>query len=215
MTEYSDEELLTIISMKDDEPVEAKNAFAEFHKRFKCTVWEYACTLSKTCPNPKLVSEDILRDTFMVVWEKAEKFDLKKCKSEEKGIKVWLGGIAKNQVLQYFDYAKKESRHIGHLEVCMDIFPMEDDLPMKETLLLSLKTKEVKRIFEEKLTDREREILSIYSNFGVNEKIPKYIQETLCKVYHLLPTSFNKTKQRALQKMKKHLVKSPLFTVKK
>lgn len=192
------EDLLVIISMQDDEPNAAKDAFEEFYQRYNKFVWK---TCFKLCGNlQSFKAEELLQDVFLDVYNNYDKtsyFDADKHKNIESGIKFWLVGIIKNHLKRYFEECSKLS-NIDY----GDSFPDRPffDLPIKNELFDSPKMILIERALDS-LKPRDREILLISMNFEDEGKLPKEIKQTLCKVYGLLPDSLRQIKRRARKKV--------------
>lgn len=124
-TETPSDELLTIISWKEEMLEDAKNAFEQFCYRFdddllrKCEVicakWKYS----------KTVALEIRDCTFSRVWKYASSFDIEKIntKSIDVGIKFWLYKIANSQLANYH---KKNTCHEPEKENLEIIFTIND-----------------------------------------------------------------------------------------
>lgn len=122
------EELLTIVSWKDEMPDDAKKAFREFCQHFdddllrKCEIicdkWNYSPT----------VALEIRDCTFSRVWKYANSFDLKKIRAAtvEEGIKFWLYRIASSQLANYHQKSTCHEPEKQELDVITSIPEMVD-----------------------------------------------------------------------------------------
>jgi len=100
----SNADLLVYMSMAQDDPVNARAAFAEFYGRH--VTWVHR--MVKRLPTTRSISGedvvDIVQDTFLDAYKGAGTFKPKAstdCDSERRQARAWLGGIAKNVILQY------------------------------------------------------------------------------------------------------------------
>lgn len=140
-SETSSEDLLSIISWKDEMIDDAKEALQEFSYRFdgdllrKCEIicdnWNYS----------KTTALEIRDCTFSRVWKYAGSFDPKKVRasSMEEGIKLWLFSIASSQLANYhasgtcFEPNKQDLDIISSIDEMAD-FISEGDIEKKRTL---------------------------------------------------------------------------------
>lgn len=216
MVNETHEDLLVIISMWEDEPEAAHTAFDAFFEAYKNYVWYISTILAKSLPNPKIATNDIFSDTFLAVRDNADKFDPKKCKNKQNGIKNWLSGVAKNQFLRYVDAAAKANGNVEFLETCPDVPVFDassppplnaDDSPPKLGLLNTA--------IERALNGKEREILFISLNFESQGGLPTDIKQSLCKAYGVMPATLRKIKERAIKKLQDYIRKNTFSPVKK
>jgi len=206
------EDLLLIIGMHEADPSteeESKRAFDEFYLRFKEYVYKVSFFLSKSLDNRTQVAEDLTNDTFIKVWEKANRFNSNRCKDIDKGVKAWLGSIVKNTFLQYIERAKKYKPESVALDN-YDLF-IEESTPKDLSIdtLPSLEGKSLIRALSD-LKDKERDILITYYQFYDGERftVPIEIRKSLCKLYGIQDSTLRKTKDRAIEKLKKHISKN-------
>lgn len=129
------EELLTIISWKNEMLDDAKNAFREFCQYFDedllkkceiiCSNWNYSPT----------VALEIRDCTFSRVWKYANSFDLKKVRATtvEEGIKLWLYRIAASQLANYHQKNTCHEPEKEELDVITSIPEMVDFVARENT----------------------------------------------------------------------------------
>lgn len=201
------EDLLVIISMQEDEPIESRKAFDEFHRRFREYVWQISYTLARgiSNPNTELVAQDIFNDTFRDVFYNFESkgyFDSSKCQDIDKGIKAWLSGIARNHLKRYISVLASSS-NISHLDNYPDVefFDMgETDTKENDSPRLLL----LKRALD-RLSKRDREVLLISVQFEEQGRLPKEIRQSLCNAYGVMPATLRQIKKRAREKVEKFI----------
>lgn len=204
------EDLLVIIAMQKDEQEAARQAFNEFHRRFKGYVWNVAVSFSRKIydPNQESLARDIFNDTFLDVFHNYAKesyFDPSRCDDIEKGIKAWLAGIARNHFLRKIKTVEGASR-VSYLETLPErpfFDPDDSDAEEKEMAdpppMIALK-----RALQT-LTGRDQEILLIATDFETEGRLPKAMKQTLCEKYSLSPDSLRQVKKRAKEKIEKYL----------
>lgn len=210
MQQESSEDLLVIITMQEDEPEAAQQAFHEFHRRFKKYVWSVSFTLSRTIssPNPDDVANDIFNDTFLDVYRNYQSkgyFDSKHCTNIEKGIKNWLTGISRNHLKRYIETIAASSRLVPYLDACPDrpFFDLDD----KEKSFDSPKLILLQRALETVLNKKEREVLLISVQFEEEGRLPKELKKQLCKAYGVVPDTLRQIKKRAKEKVEGYMQK--------
>lgn len=207
MHNEASEDLLVYISMQEDEPEAARQAFHEFHRRFKKYVWEVSVTLSRCIsdPNRDILAKDIFGNTFQDVFANYRSkayFDPRKCQDMEKGIKVWLSGIAKNHLKRLIDAARAASS-VSYLDTFPER-PFFDTYDPKEEMADSPRMVVLKRALEH-LSDKEREILLISVQFEEQGGMPEEIKRSLCATYGVLPDSLRQIKKRAKEKIENYM----------
>ena len=98
--EETDEDLLVIISMKDDK--ESSNlAFTEFHRRFKCFIYGMAIKITTNLPSSEELRDAVFQNTLINVYRYCETFDTAgetDSNKIRKRIHGWLVIIAKNEL---------------------------------------------------------------------------------------------------------------------
>lgn len=212
------EDLLVIISMQEDEPEAAQRAFNEFHRRFKNYVWNLAVILSRKIhdPNQESIAHNIFNDSFLDVFHNYAKegyFDPGQCDDLDKGIKAWLGGIARNHFLRMIDAVKVASR-VSYLDVFPER-PFFDPGNLNEAETIdSIPMAALNRALQ-KLSDRDREILLIAVQFEEEGRLPKEFKRILCEKYSLSPDSLRQIKKRAKEKIEKYLQEHGYLTEQK
>ena len=101
LVDESDEDLLVIISIKDD-PKASNQAFEEFHRRYKRFIFGMAIKLTSNLPNSEELRDAIFQNTLINVYKYCDSFSVEGEKDEgkiKKRIHGWLVRIAKNELL--------------------------------------------------------------------------------------------------------------------
>jgi DNA-directed RNA polymerase specialized sigma24 family protein len=211
MQTESSEDLLVIISMKEDEPQEAVFAFSEFHRRFKKYVWKQAYMISGSLP---CAAEDlagtITNNVFLCVNDKAELYDSGKGQNvdSENRVKLWLNGIIKNEFKRMlFKYNEKDKLKESSLEVVYSNNP-DFEVPLPESDLVPEEITIEKKCLEsglKMLSERERHILIIYTQFAEGKKqLPKNELERLASIYKTTSNNLRQIRRRAFIKLEKY-----------
>jgi DNA-directed RNA polymerase specialized sigma24 family protein len=218
------EDLLLIISYKNEDLPAARKAFSELHNRYSKYLY-YICgkfTLSRA--SDAEMQESILNDVFVAVYENADNLlEYKRGIDEnEKDLmfKAWLVKTAKS----FFDKILKEySEKFITIETTDEENPFKQSennptrLPrfisysvIEESLaagepVVPFNSEERNRLdlAIDKLSAKERDITLTYLNLeDEHGHIPRYIREALAFEHGMLPESVRKTKQRTVKKLK-------------
>src|SRR4051812_14147318 len=97
-----DELLLELIAMKEEFPVEAKNAYSEFYTRYWEIMYAVALKVCKYKSDHDQEAKDLLQETFMKVYFGAHTYKTIKSKDSKKVryyICAWITKIMKNVFL--------------------------------------------------------------------------------------------------------------------
>lgn len=97
----ADEDLLVIISMKDDN-LSSNLAFEEFHRRFKRFIYGMAIKVTATLPNSDELRDAVFQNTLINVYKYCDSFSTEGELDPEiiqRKIHGWLVKIAKNELL--------------------------------------------------------------------------------------------------------------------
>lgn len=128
----TDEDLLVIISMKDD-PESSNLAFSEFHRRFKKFIFGMASSVTAKLQNSVELRDAVFQNTLISVYKYCDSFSVKGETNPEivsRKIHGWLVKIAKNELLTLF----RGVEHIKDPEVFnkyirTDVKEEEDETP--------------------------------------------------------------------------------------
>jgi RNA polymerase sigma-70 factor (ECF subfamily) len=153
MTEYSDEDLLVLMSFRKENKKEAEEAFLAFYNKYKKFLWSLCysiCTKSKGISEGEELAKDVFNNTMMSIYENSHTYDSKKSK-----VNTWISKIAKNEM---FDLQKGESEFIPFNE---DIYSISEIDSEEDDSFISPE----KRILDEalnELSEKEKDILLTY-----------------------------------------------------
>lgn len=196
-------DLLTMASIDPTEP-ECKNAFNEFHRRYKDFIWQSSCILAKSIDihNIHRIAMVFTQNTIMDVYKNAGKFE-SRSEDDDRDIKVWLHGIIKNKGKQYIAENNRHKEHIVFMEVVEDEHPVHE---MDAEEYSSLETYEQKLLRRglKSLSERQRQVLLAWYNFSDNGKIlnvDKTVKENLAKQFNVKVDSLKQIKKRAFDNL--------------
>lgn len=217
LKEELSEDLLVIISMNDDDATEAELAFLEFYDRFKDYIWKHSYKISRgvICVEEDL-SKAIFNNTFNVVYNKADKYDSSRVKSDNPEIKIeiWLGGIIKNQykklITNYYGEGVRDSKE--KYESILKRNGEEFELPLSEKEENTSKYSSIENdCFEkgiQRLGEKEKDILFTYYRFKDGRKqLPEDELNSLKSLYNTTSENLRQIKGRAFKKLKKFVEK--------
>lgn len=201
-TTYSDEDLLVMMSFRDENESEAQEAFRLFYDKYKRFLWGLCL---KVCLNIESDSTELAKDVFMntmtAVYESSHTYNASKSK-----ITTWISCIAKREMLDLLDILKE--KRIGEktfvpLNENLAISNIEEDIevdtPQKRALNDALQT----------LSEKERDILLTYMMYHEgNKHLPDEVTKFLCDRYETTSANLRKIKQRALDKVKNHIIQN-------
>lgn len=223
------EDLLLIISWKEDDKQAADAAFSLLYKKY-FKYLRYICAKFRLngADNAEM-QESILNDVFMTVYEKASQLlDFRNgCPEEEKDkmFRAWMGKTARHLFLkiadeysrQFIDAEDSEAdslyeeggSHSSRIPRMVSLSEIEnfDKTDEPETVIESKKLAEIKVALDQ-LDEREQEIILLYANFEDEDghsNLPNYLRNSYAEKHQILPDSVRKTRQRALKKLKSKL----------
>lgn len=181
--ETSSEDLLSIISWKDEMLEDAKKAFEEFCFRFDEDLLKKCEIICKNWNYSKTVALEIRDCTFSRVWKYASSFKPEKVKAKtiDQGIKLWIYKISSSQLANYHD------RNTCHE-------PEKEDLEIISTIDEMLEYTIGEDIETKRQLKKELEILDKILN-GLNKK-KKIIYLTYKTYEHLGIYNFKSAKKK-------------------
>jgi len=213
MQNETSEDLLVIISMKEDAPQDSASAFEEFFQRFKDFTWKMAYTISKGVPCPiEDLAGVIFSNTFLIINKKAGTYNPAKGSSEclNSRIELWLSSIMRNEFRkllnghnekeknqeQYLEVVSRKKEVVNFPEMEPDDSTIKEDSIEKGCLEYGLKN----------LSERERDILLTYTRYAEGKKqLPKNELSRLATLYKTTSENLRQIKGRAYKKLKKNV----------
>lgn len=194
-------DLFLAMALKDEDRQTAEKAFSEFYIRYKNFLYT---VIKKACRSWKMYGDELIdfvfENTFITVFEKAEKFiliDDISIERQEKRMKIWLSQIAKNEMLQLLRQFKKDKDKIVFTDDLsfVDCKESEKQPALSDNFLLVEKALQT-------LSERDRNILVTYLMFeDGNKKLPSSEIQHLADMWNVLPDNMRQIKKRALVKL--------------
>ena len=197
---YSDEDLLVLMSFREENEEEAKCAFELFYKRYGDLLWNLCLSV---CSNIEYESEELAKDVFAntmsAVYYSSHTYDSKKA-----NVKTWMSTIAKNKMrdlLKIFTETRIDEKEFENIEAKNEI-EIQFTTPQQKALDKALET----------LSEREKDVLFTYMTFQDGRKhLPDEEIEMLCKRYDTTSQNLRKIKERAINKIKNHIIQNSDF----
>ncbi len=198
-------DLFLSMALKEDNRQEAEKAFAEFYNRYKSylyTVVRNACK-SWVIYGDELI-EEVHRNTFLTVYEKAESFLLIEdapFERQEKRMKSWLGKIAQREMFKLIRELKEDKEKIEYHNDLTFLENSDEEIKPKksEDFLLAEKALQT-------LSERDRNILVTYRmNEDGNKNLPSNEIQKLADIWDVLPDNMRQIKKRSFAKVKKYI----------
>lgn len=164
-----------------------KESFAELYQHFFPRVYKFL--LSKTANSD--VSDEIVSQTFLKVYENLSKYDAKKA-----AFSTWIYQIALNELKMFWRSKKYRGDVEEELDESFDAVAPEFEEP--EQKILQAETQEKIRAALEKLPERERKIIEM--TYWLN-----YPPRKIAEVLDLTPNHVSVLLKRAKNNLKKFL----------
>jgi RNA polymerase sigma factor (sigma-70 family) len=195
---YTDEDLFVLMSYKEENEDEAKEAFTIFYDRYLKLVWSLCykvCSYHDRSGNE--LAEDVFNNVMISIYEHPT-YDSSKGK-----LSTWISKIARNEMKDLLDLLNE--KRIGEKKfvalndkilsnIHEEVYSEADfETPEKKILDDAIKT----------LSDREQEILLKYMLYqDGNKHLPDDVLKALCDKYGTTSVNLRKIKERSLKKIR-------------
>lgn len=201
------EDLFLIMSMKDDDKQQAEKAYNEFHNRYSKYLYGIITSAAKKFKNTydyEELAANILQNTLLIIWEKADTFikiEDVTIEKKESRVKVWLGKIAQNEMYKLLrEYEADKITYDTELinEINLNDEPISVSKPKFEKVLLDRALNSLK--------EREKEILLAYYQYSEKDKnMPSEALDNLCRIFDTTRDNLRQIKKRALDKVNSYI----------
>lgn len=191
----SDDELLAIVALKDQDLDSAKRAFDIFFNKYSRLLVTlcYSICASWRIANSETIAEDIFQQTMVAIYQHPT-YDSSKGK-----ISTWMSKIAQRKAYDLLNLGNtKESyiEEIGPIEFSYDDEEDEIITPEKKILETALAT----------LSDIERDVLMTYMRYQEGRKhLPDQEMQRLCDYYKKTSDNIRQIKKRTMDKVKGYI----------
>lgn len=209
MKELDIEELLLIISEKNENIKEAENAFILLHNEFSKFIYNYLLKYLPITDNKEEIASTIKNDVLLNIWEKPLKFnfDSNKFKTQKDAFNVWIAKIARNKMIDTIDeiYTRKNKvkLYLDDDEKYFEPICSDDEINMIEQVL-SINRKHLDAALKT-LSERDRSILlTFYEYFEEGRDSPTDVLDRLEVWHNTTRGNIRVVRMRALKKIVKY-----------
>jgi RNA polymerase sigma factor (sigma-70 family) len=205
MESENDEALLLFMGMKDDDPNEARLAWAEFYKRHKKYLYAVCWKACQLLPDPKQTAMDLVSATFQKVYESADTFKPIDNGDEDhmrRRVCAWMGEIAQRLLID--DYRNNtDPKHLVSLGELDTELSSHREIPE-----LSPKIALVRNALDI-LNEKERMVILLYYQWyeigKENQRLPNGVCDEIAKTIGSTKENVRQIHRRAKQKIKEYL----------
>lgn len=200
LTGESDYDLLTMMTWRESDPAEAREAGAVFYRRHAPYLYD-RCLKFTRGSGGGTDAEDIVAVTFQHVYEKGARTFKATSETDPDRIRghvrAWLGRIAHNLVC---DAYRGRPFQEMQLDDDSEVADEHDDKTASD------EPERLQRLMEQVLTDREQEILRVTSLYydprEPDRKLPASVLDDLARHWGITRENIRQIKSRALRKLK-------------
>lgn len=208
-TKESDEDLLVIMSIKED--LQASNqAFNEFYRRFYHFTYGMLVKVTSKLPNPEELRDSVFQNTMISVYKYCNTFSTrgeKDPKRIRRMIHGWLIKIAKKEL---FALLENREKIVDPKELDFHIKQIDEDEIDSEADPPSYDEQIVEEAFQ-LLSERDRHIFKTYwlyyekGNGDQARNLPPDVLNDLAAKYETTPMNIRKIIERAKKKVYNYL----------
>lgn len=207
---YTDADLITLMSFKNENEQEAKAALNVFRKRHSKVLWQACESVCSRFYQSEELRDIVFNNTLLSIYN-SNTYD------ETKGsLYLWMFGIAKHELVNALYELNSEEYSLDPLLIPQTFTALyvssESDEEIHESYESSILHDAINS-----LTEREQEVLLTYHMYSDgNKHLPDSVIEKLTEKYNTTPSNLRKIKQRATEKVITFIeCNSSLRTVKK
>lgn len=203
--EDTDEELLLYMTDQKKNPAEARGAWEEFYCRHAKYVLWICRRVCKGMLDDDVVNS-IMVETFIKAYLSADTYELGSQQQADKirrRVRSWLGVIAKHATFDVLR-GQRDSRPIQIKSEEWERIDSDQKGP------ISKDTETVRKMMEQVLDDRERDVLRTtymyYDPDKENQRLPNDVVDHLCKCFRTTPANLRRIRKKATGKIKEVLI---------
>lgn len=197
----SDDELFTLMSLKDEDEESAKRAFDVFYEKYARLLWALCynvCSWFRISDSATMAKE-IFQNTMIKIHQNPS-YDSSKAK-----ISTWMSSIAKREAL---NLVKLSGNDLYIEEECF----LEPDISDETEEGIVLPEKKILEEALDTLSDQERDILRTYMRYQLgNKHLPDSVLKELAEYYKKKTDNIRQIKKRALDKVKSYIKQNSDF----
>jgi len=198
----SDAELLALAANESDQALGDKAFEAFYHRHVKYLYYACKTDYGKTLRDDGV--EDLVQDTFVKAFEKADSYHPGGIVSQEamqRRTQAWLRKIAANLFFNSFRTKKSVNTMLLHDDKWHAISAIDKESEAEDSPKMRL-MKEALRT----LSQKEQEIMrTIYQWYEPHCKLPSHIIQELTEQYRTTPENIRKIRSRARKKIEAYL----------
>ena len=202
----TDVELLAYMSMRDEDPSVAREAWAEFYKRHVDYLYSVCFRAYRDILVGGLGVGDIVAETFHRAFQKAELFDPNDIEDPirlRRRSRAWLGRIAQRLVLDMLRGAQRLPTYQFKCDSWQNV-PEQPNPPPRDDLLI----RRVKNAMEQ-LSEREQMVIRVtfewYQPGQAHQRLPNDVVQGLAQTLETTPENLRQIRRRALKKIRSFL----------
>lgn len=207
------EEKINFIKSKAENEKLAHDAFSELYKNYGKLLYSIINSqVSQMGLYDKDLVDIIHSNTFVIMYDKMNTFNLPKDSKNDGYFKAWLSTIAKNEFLKVCRASDKQIKIVSDEELNNN--PLFLSEPVDDDLYESINYKLLHDSLEQ-FSQRDREILlTIYNFHEKGKNTPSEVLDDLCKTHNTTKMNIRKIKSRCEQKIieyfKRHSTLKPI-----
>ena len=196
----SDYDLLEIMTWKDTDPSDARDAWAEFYRRHAEYLYSVCRKHAKGLGGDE-AAQDLTAETFVHVFDSAaasfrpQQSD--DTDSTRRHVRAWLGTIAHNLACNAYRGNRLDECDIGQDQL--------NSIPNPGREFDSEKSQRLVSLMETVLSERERDVLRITSHYidfqNANRKLPGEVLDDLGRQWGITRENIRQIKSRAIRKL--------------
>lgn len=192
------EEVLLLLSYKDEDQKSANDAFTELYREYSKFLYALVRKkLNQMGVFDEQIMETAVGNTFLKIYENPLVFKVPENENTDNCFKAWLSVVSKNELLVLFKqyYGTNITLESSILETVFE------DTIIKEPVAESINVKLMQDAMNT-LSERDREVLSalyLYQEEGKNT--PSTVLDTLCLMYGTTKDNIRQIKKRSESKI--------------
>jgi len=205
-SEDTDVDLMGYMSMRDEDPATARDAWAEFYKRHA----EYLYGVCYRAYSHILVGDagvaDIVSETFCRAYRRAKLYHAAGIKDSDRirrRTRAWLGRIAQRLVLDVLRGAQRMPTYQSKTDEWESI-PEKSDLPPRDEKLIRQVEDAMKQ-----LTEKEQTVIRItfewYRPGQPHQRLPNDVVADLAETLETTPENLRQLRRRGMAKIRRLL----------
>jgi RNA polymerase sigma factor (sigma-70 family) len=202
----NDEDLLTYMSMGEDDPLGAEEAFAEFYHRHVGYVYHICKNFFGNRLGTEEDAKDLVQGIFLRVFEKAGTYKpgVSHQKDPARRVRAWMGTIAKRIFLSQVEDSQMQPDLLEDLDEkdLTSVFQPEPDCDG------SLPSPRIQRLIQvlAQLPEREVDVLRVWAMYykpgEKHQRLPDEVSQRLAEKWNTTPENIRQIRKRACDQIR-------------